>query len=78
MGIDKGCYSLLMVCPLGFLWNFYWMFMKFLWNPYGHSYGSPAGFLWVSYRVSLICFLDFYAISMGFLVDSYRSSCGFL
>ena len=42
--------------------------MKFLWDPYGHSYGSPAGFLWVSYRVSMICFLDFYAISMGFLL----------
>ena len=45
--------------------------MKFLWDPSGHSYGSPAGFLWVSYRVSMICFLDFYAISMGFLLDSY-------
>ena len=52
--------------------------MKFLWNPYGHSYGSPAGFLWVSYRVSMLFLLDFYAISMGFLVDSYRSSFGFL
>ena len=50
--------------------------MKFLWNPYGHSYGSPAGFLWVSYRVSMIFLLDFYASSLGSLVDSYRNSFG--
>ena len=51
--------------------------MKFLWDPYGHSYGSPAGFLWVSSRVSMKFLLGFYAISVGFLVDSCRNSFGF-
>ena len=53
------------------------MFMKFLWNPYGHSYGSPVGFLWVSYRVFMLFLLDFYDIPRRFLLDSYRNSIGF-
>ena len=62
---------------MGFLWDFYWTFMKFLWNPYGHSYGSPVGFLWVSHRVSMIFLLDFNVISMKLLSDFYWIPVGF-
>ena len=73
------CFPVFSTCfciSMGFLWDFYWIFMKFLWNPYGHSYGSTVGFLWVSFMVSMIFLLDFYAISMRFLLDSYRNPIG--
>ena len=58
---------------VGFLWNFYWISMIFLWYD-----GMTIGFLWDSYGISMVFLWCFYDISMGFLWDVWGKSMVFL